>query len=164
MNRMRRHQSGLAAVEFAIVAALLLTLLLGVIEFGRALFISNALTESTRRGARMAAVCPVGDIRPAQVAIFANAGGASRIAPDLTTSNVTVSYLNASGTVIANPAAAANFVLIRYVRVQITGYTMQLMIPFIMPSISMPAFTATLPIESLGYSPTQQAFVACTPV
>jgi Flp pilus assembly protein TadG len=159
---MRRRQSGLAAVEFAIVAALLLTLLLGVIEFGRALFIANALTESTRRGARMAAVCPVGDTRPAQVAIFANAGGASRIAPDLTTANVTVSYLSSSGTVIGNPAA--NFVSIRYVRVQITGYTVRMMIPFIMPSINMPAFTATLPIESLGYSPTLQAFVACPPV
>jgi hypothetical protein len=28
----------------------------------------------------------------------------------------------------------------------------------------MPAFTATLPIESLGYSPTQQAFLPCAAV
>jgi hypothetical protein len=33
-----------------------------------------------------------------------------------------------------------------------------------MPELLMPPFTATLPIESLGYSPTQQAFLACTAV
>ena len=156
------RQRGVTAVEFAILAALLMTLLLGVIEFGRALFVANALAESTRRGARMAAVCPVGDTRPAQVAIFANAGGASRVAPDLTTANVEVSYLNASGAVLANPGGS--FASIRYVRVRIVGYTQRMMIPFAMPEFLMPSFTATLPIESLGYSPTQQAFIACTAV
>jgi Flp pilus assembly protein TadG len=159
---MKHRQRGVTAVEFAILAALLMTLILGVIEFGRALFVANALTESTRRGARTAAVCPVGDPRPAQVAIFANGGGTSRIAPDLTTANVVVSYLGASGAAIANPGG--NLASIRYVQVRIVDYTQRLLIPFVMPSILMPSFTATLPIESLGYSPTQQAFIACTAV
>lgn len=155
---MRYLQRGITTVEFAIVGALLMTLLFGVIEFGRALFVANALTEGTRRGARLAAVCPVGDPKPAQAAIFAN-GGSSQIAPDLTTANVVVSYLNSSGTVIANPAGS--FASIRYVQVRIANYTQQMFIPFVNPSFVMPAFTATLPVESLGYSPTQQAFLAC---
>lgn len=159
---MNRHQRGITCVEFAIVAAVLFTLIFGVIEFGRALFVANALTESTRRGARMAAVCPVGDPRPAQVAIFADGSGVSRIAPDLTTANVTVSYLNQTGAPIGNPGAS--FAAIQYVQVRITGYTQEMMIPFVMPEFVMPEFVATLPIESLGYSPTQQAFVACTAV
>lgn len=159
---MRSRQRGVTCVEFAIIGSVFFTLLFGVIEFGRALFVANALTESTRRGARMAAVCPVGDPAPALVAIFANADGASRIAPDLTTANVVVSYLNQAGATIANPTA--NYAAIRYVQVRIVNFTQEMLIPFLLPEILMPAFTATLPIESLGYSPTQQAFPACTAV
>jgi hypothetical protein len=136
--------------------------LFAVIEFGRALFIANALAEGTRRGARVAAICPVGDPRPAQVAIFANGNGASNIAPNLTTANVIVSYLDQSGAVLANPMGS--YTSIRYVRVRIVNFTQQLLIPFSMPTLLMPAFAATLPIESLGYSPTQQAFLPCTAV
>jgi Flp pilus assembly protein TadG len=159
---MRRSQAGIACVEFAIVAAVLFMVMFGVIEFGRALFTANALVESTRRGARVAAICPIGDPRPAQVAVFADAGGASLIARDLTTANVVVEYLNQAGTVLANPAG--NFTQIQFVRVRIVNYTMQLQIPFVMPELLMPAFTATLPVESLGYSPTQQAFLPCQAV
>ena len=159
---MMRQQRGVTSVEFAIVGAVLFTVLFGVIEFGRALFVANALVEGTRRGARVAAVCPIGDTRPALVTIMANGGGASQIAPDLTTSNVAVSYLDQNGAVIANPGASVTS--IQYVRVRIVGYQMNLMIPFIMPRFVMPEFAATLPRESLGYSPTQQAFVACPAV
>lgn len=161
---MRSLQRGVTTIEFAIVASLLFIVMFGVIEFGRALFVANMLAESTRRGARVAAVCPVGDPAPAQVAIFATAGGNSRIAANLTTANVEVSYLNQDGTPIANPTAAGNFVQIQYVRVRIVNYSMQLLIPFVMPEFVLPAFTATLPRESLGYSPTQQAFLPCQAV
>lgn len=156
---MRHRHQGVTTVEFAIVATVLFITIFGVLEFGRALFVANALAESTRRGARMAAVCPVGDPRPAEVAIFADAGGASRIAPDLTTANVTVAYLNAAGTPIGNPAAGFGY--IRYVQVRIVDYTQQMIIPFLLPEFLMPSFTAILPIESLGYSPTQQAYLPC---
>lgn len=159
---MRPQQAGVTCVEFAIVAAVLFMVMFGVIEFGRALFVMNALAESTRRGARVAAVCPVGDPRPAQVAIFADGGGVSRIARDLSTANVMVEYLNQAGAVLPNPAGS--FAQIQYVRVRIVNYTMDLMIPFVRPELVMPAFTATLPIESLGYSPTQQAFLPCQAV
>jgi Flp pilus assembly protein TadG len=159
---MRRHQRGIATVEFAIVGAVLFMVLFGVFEFGRALFVANALAESTRRGARVAAICPVGDPRPAQVAIFANGDGVSAIDPDLTTANVVVSYLDQSGAPLANPMAS--YASIQYVQVRIVNYTQQLIIPFAMPELLMPPFTATLPIESLGYSPTQQAFLPCQAV
>jgi Flp pilus assembly protein TadG len=145
---MKRYQRGTTVVEFAIVGALLLMLLFAVIETGRALFIVNALTEATRRGARFAAVCPVGDPKPAQVAVFATGGGSSAVVNGLKTSNVAVEYLDTSGNVIANPTA--NFGAIRYVRVRITGFTESLIIPFIMPSLSLSGFATTLPRESLG--------------
>lgn len=159
---MRARQRGLAAVEFSIVAAVLFIVLFGVLEFGRAMFVANALAEGTRRGARVATICPVGDARPAQVAIFADANGVSQIAPTLRTTNVVVSYLDQSGATIADPIT--NYAAINYVRVRIVGYTQQMLIPFAMPRFLMPQFSATLPIESLGYSPTRQAFLPCTAV
>jgi Flp pilus assembly protein TadG len=159
---MRSLQRGVACVEFAIVGSVLFMVMFGVIELGRALFVASALTESTRRGARVAAICPVGDLAPARVAILANAGGRSLIAPNLTTANVVVSYLNQAGAPLANPAGS--YTQIQYVQVRIVNYTMELLIPFVRPSLVLPAFTATLPRESLGYSPTQQAFIPCQAV
>ncbi len=147
---MIRLQRGVTTVEFAIIGVLLFVVVFGVIEFGRALFVMNALTEATRRGARMAAVCPVGDPKPASVAVFDNGTGASAIVAGLTTANVVVSYLDASGAPIASPATPANFGLIRYVRVSIVGFTQILVIPTIMPVIPMNGFSTTLPRESLG--------------
>lgn len=156
---MPANQTGTTTVEFAIVASVMFMILFAVIEFGRVMFVANALEESTRRGARMAAVCPVGDPMPAQTAILAGGDGVSAIASDLTTSNVAIAYLDVNGAPVVNPAA--NLAAIRYVRTSIVGYQQRMLIPFIMPSFLMPSFAATLPAESLGYGPTPQAFVPC---
>ena len=156
---MRANQTGTATVEFAIIASVMFMVLFAVIEFGRVMFVMNALDESTRRGARLAAVCPVGDPVPAQAAILAGNDGVSVIAPDLTAANVAIAYLDVNGAPVANPAL--NLAAIRYVRTSIVGYRQRMLIPFIMPSFLMPSFAATLPAESLGYGPTPQAFVPC---
>ena len=155
----RAKQTGTTTVEFAIIASVMFMILFGVIEFGRVMFTANALAESTRRGARLAAVCPVGDPLPAQAAILAGTDGVSTIARDLTTANVTIAYLDVNGAPVANPAV--NLAAIRYVRTSIVNYRQQMFIPLIMPSFFMPSFAATLPAESLGYGPTPQAFVPC---
>ena len=56
LRRRLADDSGAAMVEFAFIAALLFTLLLGFIDFGRALFLYNNLTNAAREGARAAAV------------------------------------------------------------------------------------------------------------
>ena len=48
----KRH--GVAAVEFAIVAPVLITLVLGMIEVGRALMVQQVLVNASREGARTA--------------------------------------------------------------------------------------------------------------
>ena len=144
----RSGQSGTTTVEFAVVATLLMTILFSVIEFGRALFVVNTLTEATRRGARLAAVCPLGDPKPVSAALFAPGGGDSPVIPGLTRGNVVIEYLDGSGAVIANPAA--NFNSIQYVRARITGFHLPLLIPLLMPTLTLDGFAATLPRESLG--------------
>ncbi len=50
----RTGRHGAAAVEFAIVAPLFFMLIIGCIEFGRALMVQQVLTNSSRVGARRA--------------------------------------------------------------------------------------------------------------
>lgn len=142
------RQLGLATVEFAIVATLLVTLLFSIIELSRAMFVVNTLTEATRRGARLAAVCPIGDPKPQDAAVFSSAGGAGGLIPGLSASNVVIEYLDSSGTVIANPTG--NFSAIRYVRARIVDYQLPLVIPMLMPTLSLDGFASTEPRESLG--------------
>lgn len=145
---MRRAHAGVTTVEFAIIGTLLMIVVFGIIEMGRALYVVNVLTEAARRGARMAAVCPVGDPKPAKVAVFDTGSGTSSVVSGLTESNVQVQYLDGSNNVLANPATS--FGNIRYVRVSITGFTMSLFIPVIAPTLNLSGFAATLPRESLG--------------
>src|SRR3954463_11222957 len=50
----RKKRCGAAAVEFAIVAPLLVILVLGLIEFGRVLMVQQVLTNAAREGCRTA--------------------------------------------------------------------------------------------------------------
>lgn len=156
------RQSGLATVEFAIVAGVLLTAIIAVIDVSRLYFSVASLNEATRRGARVAAVCPVGDPAIAQIAVFNTSGdaGSSPIVAGLQTQHIDVEYLDANGAPVASPAGAG-FGLIRYVRVGIDGgFQLQTVIPGVSQLISVPAFEATLPRESLGV-PREGAVTPC---
>jgi len=135
--RARTRQKGLTTVEFAIVGGVLLLIVLGIIEFGRIIFTLNVLQEGARRGARVAAVCQVGHPGVADAAVFVNL-------PGLTTANVDVQSLDQNG----NPPGAYD--AIRYVRVRVSGYRFRIYLPFIDTDFGVPAFTSTLPRESLG--------------
>jgi len=141
---MRHRQQGIHLVEMAIVFLIFLIMLFGVIEFSRALYTWNALTEGTRRGARVAAVCPFNDPKVAQTTIFASTGSNSPILPNLTTNNVSVTYTDSTGATSASYATAA------FVTVRITGYTLPLFIPAIPITLTAPPFSATFPALSLG--------------
>ena len=54
--RLRQSDAGAAAVEFAIVVPLLVLLVLGIAEFGRAYNIQLSLTAAAREGVRVMAI------------------------------------------------------------------------------------------------------------
>jgi hypothetical protein len=140
MKKMR----GVVMVEFAIVGAVLLAVIFGCLEFGRATYTLAALNEGARRAARLAAVCPVNDPVIAPAVDFAGiAGFNATLFPG---GNVKLEYLDANGAVIGVPAAGA----VNYVRVGIAGYSIPLFIPGLNLTITSPTFTATLPAESMG--------------
>ena len=89
-----RRDRGAAAVEFALVVPLLLILLLGTVEFGRAYNAQISVTAAAREGARVMAVQD--DNGAAQAATVAAAVGVSPVNVSVTPStcspgtNVTV--------------------------------------------------------------------------
>ncbi|HEY3308133.1 MAG TPA: TadE/TadG family type IV pilus assembly protein [Desulfuromonadaceae bacterium] len=52
------NKKGAALVEMAIILPLLLLIVVGIFEFGRAMLIRNTLNNAAREGARRAAVSP----------------------------------------------------------------------------------------------------------
>jgi len=148
------RQKGLSTVEFALVANVVLILLFGVFEIGRAYFIYSTLDEVTRRGARIAAVCPVSDPAISQLAIFNNSGdgSTSTLVSGLTPAHVVVEYLDQNNAVVGNPGDAEGFIQIRYVRVRVVGYQHQMQVPIVsgFTNFFMPEFSTVLPRESLG--------------
>ena len=144
------RQKGIALVEFAIVGSIALLMIFAVLEISRAIFVANALTEATRRGARMAAVCPIDDPAIAQVATF-NAPGAGNISPIvkyLDTTDFVLEYLDRTGNVIGSPAD--NFQAIQYIQLRVVNFQHELLIPFANITFTMPEFSTRLPRESLG--------------
>jgi len=170
-QKSRFHQRGAETVEFAFVAVFYFTLLFGVFEFARALYTWNVLTEATRRGARMAAVCPPQSPIPLNVAIFnsLNATANSPIISNLTTANITIRYLNADAngdgvdgdvavvdTATGGLASNIDFVevTINYQHPMLFSGLFGLFVPGWSGSLTSPTFQTTLPAESLGADPT----------
>ncbi len=56
-----KDKRGQSLVEFALVLPILLLVLFGITEFGRAIMVTNVLNTASREGARLAAVSAVGD-------------------------------------------------------------------------------------------------------
>jgi hypothetical protein len=159
-----RRQEGTTTVEFAIVAAVLMIMIFGVLEVGRGYYVYSMLDDVARRGARLAAVCPVNDPAIAQMAIY-NASGdpsESNLVKDLMPGHVIIDYLDANNAVVSTPSDPVKFIQIQYVRARISSYVHQFSVPLVtgLASIQMPEFVSILPRESLGI-PREGAIVPC---
>lgn len=89
-RRSQKCQRGAAAVEFAIVIALLVLITGGIFEFGRVIWYSDALTKATRDGARYLSTSTLPlDTSTAQTLVVNAATNAGL--PGFVGSNVTIS-------------------------------------------------------------------------
>jgi Flp pilus assembly protein TadG len=136
------NERGATLVEFAIGVTVFLTAMFAVVEFGRALYVHNALADAARRGARYATLHASTDMDAVKnVVVYGDpAGGSQPLVPNLTTTNVSVNY--------------ANYGLNKgTVSVSITNYQFQFVLPFLGTSITMPNYSTTLTGESVGWIP-----------
>lgn len=163
--RLRRaRQRGVAAVEFALVSLLFFTVLFGILEFGRMLYVYNTLQEVTRRAAREAVVRWIDQgstIRT--LALF----GAATLpgAPEIGAANIRIEYLKKDGGVVDSPPldpgdnlsacgdATRTANCIDSVRVSVNNvvYTPAVGL-FSMFSVALPASSVTMHAESLGFT------------
>ena len=159
---MKRLQKGTTSIEFAIIGGVAMLVMLSVIELSRLMFVMNAMNESTRRGARVAVVCTIGDPAIARAAVFNSSGGnQSPIIRGLSTDNIDVRYLDKDGAPITDDLTDPSvYVTIHYVQVRIQNYQHQMVLPLPLGPFNMPPMTTTLPRESLGV-PRAEAVMTC---
>lgn len=157
-------QRGAETLEFSLIAVFYFILLFAVFEFSRALYTWNILTEATRRGAKLAAVCPYQSPIPKNIAVFDNIAGSSSgnnpIISGLSSTNVSVRYLDTTGANV-NIGAGGLLTDIKFVEVTLSYQHQMLfsgLFAFLIPdwtgTLTSPTFQTTLPAESLGADPT----------
>lgn len=139
-----RGERGAALVELSIAALVFLTAIFAVLEFGRLLWVHNALTDAARRGARYAVNHSKSDAADAQrMAVYGTTddGATSPLVAGLTPGMVKVTHSSdfnvGEGTVT----------------VKIDTYDFKFVVPLIGTTIRMPEYTTTLTAESAGTVP-----------
>lgn len=105
----KTEESGSTAVEFAILLPLLLSLVLGIAEFGRAYNVQIALTNAAREGARSMAIS-----KDQGTARSAAKNAASHLYPALADGNIAISQVGC-------PANAQTTVTVSYNLSTMTG-------------------------------------------
>jgi len=131
-SNQKKHQQGVAAVEFALIAVILFTLLFGIMEMGRVLFMMNTTAEATRLGARIAVVCD----RDNSVEFIK--GRMTDIANFLPRDSINVNYVDSTSSGRT------------YITVSVIGVPVQSIVSLIPFNFEMPSFSTTLPRESMN--------------
>lgn len=152
------RQRGVAAVEFAIVLIVLLLIMAGIIEFGRAFWYYDALTKATRDGARLLSVADrdtfsTGSFIGNAKSLVVRGANSANLNPQLGVGQVSVNCLDASFSSTGCGGASH-----AYVRVAITGYTIDIggFMPFLSASGGEPTTfsgIALAPQTTMPYMP-----------
>src|ERR1051325_1160782 len=108
MRSAPRRTHGQALIEGAIIISLFVLLALGIIEFGRAFFLSNYIAHAARDGARMAAVLTFPNYRNGCQTITDFAAVRNQVTQELQAAGVsgmTVNYVQSCATGASTPPA-----------------------------------------------------------
>lgn len=176
----RSEQRGAAAVEFALIAMVFFTLLLGIVEFGRFLYLFNTVQEVTRNAARMQVVRWVtAKCEVQRAAVFQGGTSCAEVSlpagPEVTNTKISIGFYNTYADALGQTnelmsyysgknqtdnlvnCLLTNDKCIRFVRASFTDASgnsnLQYvpMIPlFSYLSISLPGSTVIMPAESMG--------------
>lgn len=128
----RSKQFGAAATEFALVVTLFFALIIAVIELSRVMYIYSTAIEATRLGARVAAVCSVGDVDKVKARMI-------WMLPVLTQDTISITY----------PTTTCSAATCEPVTVKIHDVVINTIIPLVPLTFNLPAFSTSVPSESL---------------
>lgn len=134
LRRGRHGQRGVELIEFALVALIFFTLLLGVMEFARWLFTLNAASEATRWGARLAVVCSMDE---ANIKLRMR-----QILPEVSDAQISIQYAPPGCGPQSCTSATVSLVNASFIPVM----------PFLGTSVTLPSFATTLPRELMNSS------------
>ena len=131
------QQQGVAAVEFAILLPLLLLIVFGITEFGRAMYSYNTIVKATRDAARYVMTQQPGGGADAVAVCLAKYGNTTcsgnPLAPGLATATVSVcDWQRCAGTHQAQGSAP----VVNLVSVTVSGYTFNSFVPFVTADLS----------------------------
>lgn len=144
IKNFRQDEKGSTLVEYAIGATVFIMAVFAVLEFGRAVWAHNALTDAARRGARYAVLHQSSgeDSNIRNLVVYGNTGGGTQpLLPGLSTTHVQISRTSDFS---VNSGTAT---------VSITGYEFQFVLPMLPKKIVMPSYSTTLTGESAGLVP-----------
>jgi TadE-like protein len=166
-----KEERGATIIEFVVVSLMFFVMLIAICAGGNLYFTHNALVESTRRGARFAAMqaatSPAGtpyqspgtacdesgpsvtDIK--NYTMYGNtAGTGSKLAPGLTDANICIRY----GSLPSDPAGELGFGVGQgTVSVSIVNYDFHFVVPLVTRTIRMPPYKTTFVGENAGTDP-----------
>jgi Flp pilus assembly protein TadG len=148
-----RRARGVAAVEFALVLGLMITILAGIVEFGRVFWYYDALSKSTRNAARLVAVsakATVATVAAPNAKAMVVAAATDAGIPAFTSANVDVECLDSD--LLVTPCSDGTAPT--GVRVSVTSYTIFLgsYVPFLVGGVS--SYTVALaPSTTMPYMP-----------
>ena len=141
---LKSGERGAALVEMSIAALVFLTAIFAVLEFGRLLWVHNALTDAARRGARYAVNHGETDIANAQrMAVYGTTDDGAQtplvsgLTPDMVKVNHSGDFNVGEGTVT----------------VKIDAYDFKFVVPLVGTTIRMPEYKTSLTGEAAGETP-----------
>ena len=145
--KFHRKQRGVAAVELGILMVILVPLLFGITEFGRAIYQFNALTKSTRDAARILSSQGAGDandLATAQnLAVYGQlTSTGTPIVPNLNTAMVAVCDSSSCPADHQNVPTGSG--VINLVTVTVSGYPFTSLVPFVVPSVTFSPISTTM--------------------
>jgi hypothetical protein len=171
-----RTESGVAAVEFALLSIMLFTFLFGAMETARALYLWSTTAEVVSRTARLAAVSSPGDEAAVRhKAMFRTAANKLPLGGEIDESYLRIDYLASDRATAITPAPAplqnlinctnspTDAACIRFIRVRLcmpnTDCTPVPYKPMVALdslnffNITMPTFSTVVAADSLGLAP-----------
>lgn len=147
INQSTKRQEGAVAVEFALVLVLMVMLVAGVVEFGRAFWYLDTLTKATRDGARYLSNVTLNNTNIAMarqevVSAVNDAGIAETVTVSVICLDATFTGMSCTGN--TNP---------EYITVSITEFTAVIgsWFPILQPSGGVMSFPIFLPQTTMRY-------------